>query len=387
MEYIGMDADELLRLGAIHTAREISQQPVVWEKIREMFGREQPAIRQFLEAALTCSPKIILTGAGSSAYIGLSLKGAFQHSMQVQAEAIPTTDIVTHPTDYFNAGQPVLIISFSRSGNSPESIAALELADEICETCFHFIITCNAKGSLSRYTTVSGKYVFILPEEANDKSLAMTSSYTGMLLAGILLARIREPEACAAALKTVAGYAGKCINFHTGCIRQIARADFKRAVFLGAGPFYGTATEAHLKLEEFTDGKVICKRDSYLGLRHGPRVVIDDTTMVVYLLSVNAHAYRYEKDLVGSIGSGGAPMLEMAIGEAPLQGMAIPYPFSFSDSGQKTDELFLTLCYILPVQLLGFYKCIELGLSPDMPSVSGAITRVVEGVHIYSYHR
>ncbi|HTN05728.1 SIS domain-containing protein [Agriterribacter sp.] len=111
MEYIGMDADELLRLGAIHTAREISRQPAVWEKTEEAFGGEQSAIQQFLEDALTCSPKIILTGAGSSAYIGLSLKSAFQHSMQ--AEAIPTTDIVTHPADYFNAGQPVFIISFS----------------------------------------------------------------------------------------------------------------------------------------------------------------------------------------------------------------------------------------------------------------------------------
>ncbi|HTN05726.1 hypothetical protein [Agriterribacter sp.] len=96
--------------------------------------------------------------------------------------------------------------------------------------------------------------------------------------------------------------------------------------------------------------------------------------MVVYLLSANAHAYRYEKDLVGSIGNGGAPVLEMAIAEVPLQEMPMPYSFSFSDSGQKTDELFLTFCYILPVQLLGFYKCIELVLSPDMPSVSGAIT-------------
>ena len=47
-------------------------------------------------------------------------------------------------------------------------------------------------------------------------------------------------------------------------------------------------------------------------------------------------------------------------------------------------EDFLPLCSIIPAQILGFYKSLQIGLMPDAPSVSGAISRVVQGVKIYS---
>jgi tagatose-6-phosphate ketose/aldose isomerase len=300
-------------------------------------------------------------------------------------EAIATTDIVSHPYDYFLGKIPTLLISFARSGNSPESVAVIELADEICETCFHLIITCNKEGNLASYDSASDKFVITLPKESNDVSLAMTSSYSAMLLTGLLVAKIDTLEASKDSMEAVIKYAKRFIFRFAEDIREIAKLNFRRAVFLGAGSFYGTATESNLKLQEFTDGKVICKNDSYLGFRHGPKSVVDEHTIVVYILSSsNEHALKYEKDLIQSMKKGTAPMLEICISESPVNNLWLPHMFYFSEDDKKLEDEFLLLCYILPAQILGFYKSLELGLQPDLPSSNNDITRVVEGVQIYT---
>ncbi len=385
MQYLGFDVQELTDRGAIHTAREISQQPAIWQKVGDQISRERASIQQFFNNHKEIQ-RIILTGAGTSAFIGLSLRGVFQRQTGVLTEAIATTDLVSHPKDYLKSNVPTLLISFARSGNSPESEAAVALADKICDKCYHFIITCNAEGKLANVRTKNESYILNLPPEACDLSLAMTSSYTGMLLAGKLIAHIHELESTQKSMKTMATYGQKIINYYAQELKQLADLDFKRAVFLGAGPFYGTATESHLKLQELTDGKVICKRDSFLGLRHGPKAVVDETTLVVYIFSNNDYAQRYEKDLVASMKKGKAPLAELGIMESDIPNLKLKHKIVFSENGYTLDEEFLTICSVVPSQILGFYKSLQLGLQPDAPSTSGAISRVVEGVEIYAMH-
>src|ERR1043165_7611196 len=190
MKYLGFDQPALVKMGAIHTAKEISQQPQIWKKVYDDILRKQPSIHGFLEKAFSVSERIILTGAGTSAFIGLSLRGIYQRKTGILTEAISTTDLVSHPQDYFTSDVPTLVISFARSGNSPESAAAVTLADRSCTKCFHLIITCNPEGKLAHHPAKE-KFVFALPEESNDQSLAMTSSYTGMLLTGLLMADLQ----------------------------------------------------------------------------------------------------------------------------------------------------------------------------------------------------
>lgn len=384
MKYLGLEFSELVTRGAIHTAKEITQQPEIWEEVWKGINQDHGAIQQFLAEALKNSSRILLIGAGTSAFIGTSLRGTFQRNTGKMTEAVASTDIVSHPKDYFHAAIPTLTISFARSGNSPESVAALALADEICETCYHLIITCNAEGKLAKYESNSKKYVYTLPQKANDQSLAMTSSYSGMLLTGLLMARINKFQNSKASVNSIVKYAHRITTEYAAAIKSIAEKDFKRAVFLGSGPFYGTAIESHLKLQELTDGKVICKNDSFLGFRHGPKAVIDETTLLVYFFSNNDYAYQYEKDLTDDMKKGTRPMLEVGISESPLT-TQLPYLFSLTENHERVEEEFLAVCYVLPAQILGFYKSLQLGLRPDAPSASGAITRVVQGVEIYAH--
>jgi len=172
--------------GALFTANEIAGQPELWLKIHRQMLADKDRISEYLSRAIPEVSKIILTGAGTSAYIGLTLHGIFNRSLMVHTDAVATTDLVSHPGNYFFSHEAIMLVSFARSGNSPESSAVVDLADRLCKKCFHIIITCDPEGRLALLHTSSPKLLIVLPPEANDKSLAMTGSYSGMLLSGLL---------------------------------------------------------------------------------------------------------------------------------------------------------------------------------------------------------
>jgi tagatose-6-phosphate ketose/aldose isomerase len=382
---LGSEISSLKKLGAVHTANEIAAQPELWLKVYQQILTDKERIASFMNEALPEVSKIILTGAGTSAFIGLSLHGTFNRSLKVHTDAVATTDLVSHPNDYFFNYESIMLVSFARSGNSPESTAVVELADKLCKKCYHIVITCDATGHLAKYKSDSTKFIIVLPPEANDKSLAMTGSYSGMLLCGFLLTRLKEIEKLLPQINTLHLYGKKILDQYASKLKEIASLDFDRVVFLGSGPFYGTATESHLKLQELTDGNIICKNDSYLGFRHGPKAVTNENTLLVFIFSNNHYVQQYEKDLVLSMKKGKKPLFTIGLFESSIDGLEFDLGIKLSDFGNHLDEELLTVCDILPGQLLGFYKSLALGLKPDAPSESGAISRVVEDVNIYKY--
>ena len=123
----------------------------------------------------------IMTGAGTSAFIGECLAPYLGACLPCRVEAIPTTDLVAAPSLYFEAETPTLLVSFARSGDSPESVAALELAERSVHGMHHLAITCNRDGALARRIGAAGNgMALLLPAETNDRGFAMTSSFTGM---------------------------------------------------------------------------------------------------------------------------------------------------------------------------------------------------------------
>lgn len=382
MKFLGVEKTNLESLGAIHTAREISQQPEIWLKIWEIIHDKKSLIQDFLDK--NDYSKVVLTGAGTSAYIGESLVGTFHRNNPGAVVAIPTTNLVSHPYDYFSETESILLVSFARSGNSPESKAAVELADEICKSCAHLIITCNEDGDLNQYQSNNEKLVILLPEETNDKSLAMTSSYSGMLLAGLLSARVAEIDTLKEQVELACQYGQEILNGYLDTLKEIAGKDFQRAVFLGSGPMLGTATESHLKLQELTDGKIICKNESFLGFRHGPKAVVDENTLIVFILSNNEYVCKYEYDLIFAMDKGKKALTQVAITERSDFDLDVDYLIQYAHNGNVLDEDFLPVPGILPGQIIGFFKSLNEGLQPDQPSQSGAISRVVEGVNIYN---
>ena len=122
MKYLDIDTKDLKSKGGYNTAKEISSQPEMWLKTYERVLEEKDQISKFLANLVNKSnPCVILTGAGTSAFIGEVLAGVVQKQLRVSSKSIPTTDIITHAEDYFIRSKPTLLVSFARSGDSPES--------------------------------------------------------------------------------------------------------------------------------------------------------------------------------------------------------------------------------------------------------------------------
>lgn len=377
------DPSALTSMGAAHTIPEILGQPDLWQKVWARLQEQQVDLLSFLSEAFQSSHReIILTGAGSSAFIGELLQGCMGRQTGRCVRAIPTTDIVTNPEDCFAHNAPALLISFARSGNSPESIAALERADECITDLRHLIITCNPDGELVKHPTKNPRAVFILPPEADDKGLAMTGSFTGMALAGWLLMDMEHIGEAESRVRRLVANARRLITDQGDLFQGIAALDIKRAIFLGAGALKGAARECHLKVQELTNGSVICAYDSFLGFRHGPKAAIDDSTLLVFLFSGQESHRSYEQDLVREIRAGIQGAFRLGVGEglAPLQPMEAT--ITLDPEGLMSDEE-RAICSVLAAQIFGVHRSLVLGLSPDNPSPSGSISRVVRGVTIY----
>jgi tagatose-6-phosphate ketose/aldose isomerase len=192
-----------------------------------------------------------------------------------RVESIATTELVSGPHLRLQTEAPTLLVSFARSGNSPESVAAVDFAEQALGDVHHLIVTCNVDGDLAkRAGGLRSALCIVLPEVTNDRSFAMTSSFTSMLLTAALafgVVRTEAVQALAACARTVLMQAWPLAQ------RLVGR-EFQRVVYLGSNELRGLASEAALKLLELTDGRVVALAESTLGFRHGPKTVINERT-------------------------------------------------------------------------------------------------------------
>ncbi len=371
-----------------YTESEIASQPELWIRLYKEYLSIKDQLKNYLKDLLDNKDiRVILTGAGSSAFIGEVLLGAFNNRFRNPVNAVATTDLVTHPELYFNRHNKYLLISFARSGDSPESSQAIIVSEKLSQKVFHLIITCNDKSELLETVKSKNNFVFLLPPEANDKGLAMTASFTSMLLTGLMISRINQHDKeLDEQLAILYEYGNKVLDRYSKALQKAASLDFKRAVFLGSGMLKGIARESQLKLQELTDGKIICKHDSFMGFRHGPKAVLDKNTLLVYLFSNNSYAGLYEKDLLATIAESQKILYSIGVMEEEFSHSDLDLKIVLSEDGKKIHEDFLAVVSVLPAQLLGLFKSVHLGLNPDSPSKSGMIHRVVQGVNIYPYN-
>ena len=382
VQYLGLSEPFLAAHGAGLTAREIARQPDAWGQTHSLLSTERQRIDAFLKPLLALDNlRIILTGAGSSAYIGQCLAPELLRTLGKRVEAIATTDLVSGPRDYLQRDVPTLLVSFARSGASPESVAAVTLADQCLERCHHLIITCNPDGELYRQALGKpSRLALLLPAITHDQGFAMTASFSSMYYAA--LAIFAGIDRYAARIGAIAQAASALIERHNQQLKTLAERNFERVVFLGSRGFAGLAAEAALKLLELTDGAVVATANSPLGFRHGPKTIVNQATLVVVFVSNDALARRYEIDLLQELRADAAAggLLAVAAREpAPPQA----FDWLVVPDIQAAEDSELVLPYVIAAQLYAFHRSLQLGNAPDTPCASGRVNRIVKGVAIY----
>jgi tagatose-6-phosphate ketose/aldose isomerase len=381
-DVLGRSPAELQTAGGFATAHEIARQPDLWRECAEAVEQRRGRTRAFLTPLLTDTrTRIILTGAGTSAFIGQILAPGLARSLRRRVDAIPSTDLVSNPRLHLTGDAPTLLISFARSGDSPESIAAARLADQCLGRVHHLVITCNPAGALATERTGRpDSLVLVMPAAANDAGFAMTSSFTCMLLTALLT--LGDPGTADVAAR-LAKDGERALGTVPREAVQMAAQGFDRVVYLGSGPLQALAREAALKMLELTAGRVATLFDSPLGFRHGPKAVIDDRTLVVVFTSSDPYTRRYDDDIIAELGPvlapGGLTVVTTDQSRVPGSGARV---WSLPDIHDLDDAL-RAVAFAVPAQILAFEFSLAHGLTPDNPFPAGQVTRVVEGVRIH----
>lgn len=358
------------------TEREISQQPDVWRETAALVAGRRAELDAFLAPLLSeTGLRIVLTGAGTSAFVGEVAAPGLARRLRRRVEAIATTDLVSGPLDRLAEDVPTLLISFARSGNSPESLAATALADEVLRRVHHLVITCDPSGRLfAAHEGRERSLVLLTPERANDEGFAMTSSFTSMLLS-VLLVFLGDD---AAMVEALARAAEQVLGARDRIDRLAARSP-QRIVYLGSGPLTAVARESALKMLEITAGRVDTYFDSSLGFRHGPKAVLDERTLAVVYVSSDPYTQQYDEDIARELRAGigdDAVITVRTGGDAAAPGWVLT-------GLEGVDDAHLALPFVVIAQLLGLHTSVRDGLNPDNPFPSGSVNRVVQGVEIH----
>ncbi len=376
---------------AVHTTREIHQQPAVWNELITDFFKEQESFKSFLTAIYEKHDqvRVILTGAGTSAFVGDTLVPELsrQNKGNVQFESIATTNIVSNPTEYLFKDTPTILVSFARSGNSPESVATVSLGQEIVDDFYQVVITCNKDGLLAKNIKDDPNSItMLMPEKANDQSLAMTSSFTAMIIAAYAL--FTDNSFTKAVADQVIASAESLIEKLGDTVDDILGFDFERIVYLGSGLLSQLSHEAALKMLELSGGQVVAIHESSLGFRHGPKSILNDKSAVVLFVSQDPYTRKYDIDILRELAAAKSGMKIIALTEnedAEVEGLADWVVTVNAGTESLSNDFNLALLYVIFAQTLALKKSIQLGITPDNPSPDGAISRVVKGVTIYDY--
>jgi tagatose-6-phosphate ketose/aldose isomerase len=388
-ELLKLSATERAERGLEHTPQEIAQQPGTWITTFDRLQSRQAELQNFLSRAGVGGrpqdrPVVFLIGAGTSDYIGRSLAHLLRTGWQCEVIPVASTSLLTDFSDYVLQEQRYLWISFSRSGDSPEGVAVLERALAECSSISHLLVTCNAGGRMNK--AVEGRancLSIVLDDATHDRGLAMTSSFTNMVLAGQVLAHAWSLEEYESILRTLISAGERFLPQAATLASELAGAGYKRVCFVGSGALAGTALECALKVLELTAGKVQTMSQASMALRHGPMAALDQETLFVALVSSQAQRRQYEVDLLREIGNKDLVRTRVAVAtQADSLRAEADYVLT-PESQDPIPDLYRPVLDVMFGQLLGLFASIQCGLKPDLPSPNGAISRVVQNVDIY----
>ena len=389
MKIFNYSPEELKEMKAVFTATEIHQQPDTWEKTIAQIGSMKDKIRTFLSKVLDQPDyDIILTGAGTSEFVGNALYSYLNRSLNYKVKSYASTDLTPTPENFVSAHKPTLIISFGRSGDSPESIGAIQSVEAVNDQVYHLFITCNKDGALSRRAAEEGDRCLAidLTPETLDQSFAMTSSFSNMYLACLLCFSLDHFDETVAQVREVISSARTLLDENYG---QMLKVDedfaYSRIVYLGTNYLKGIAQESALKMLELNSGKIVTMYDTPMGFRHGPKSIVNDETLTVVYLSDGAYQRQYETDLIREMAGQRKGNKIMVVCNTPCKEAEelADYYYCFNTSAK--DNVFLGLDYVVCAQLIALFRSLQNKNTPDNSCPTGEVNRVVKGVTLYPY--
>lgn len=342
------------------THQEIYQQPSLW-----------PLTLALIEGATVAKElkgkTAVITGAGTSAYAAAAIARGW-----LNARAVATTDLLVDSRSLSEGTE--ILVSIARSGDSPESTAVVAKVGRQFPHVKQVAITCNRSGKLA---LAEGVQAIVLDPRTNDQGLAMTSSFSNLVLAGLA---IQNRAAMTAAMSSICHAVNSLLPRLEEHAQAIAARKPSRAVILASPQLFPLAREASLKILEMTGGRCVAMAETFLGLRHGPMSFLTPDSLVLSFLSSDPAVRLYELDLLAELR---AKRLGYLVALVPDAENADSLDQAIPASAPGLPDMLRTPFEVVFAQLLAYHLSLGAGLNPDSPSPDGVITRVVGGVRIH----
>ncbi len=333
------------------TYAEIISQPSVWKQILQNTNSDIPWGTELKSNKGLVSYFI---GCGTSYYLAIAAAANYSRLTGTCARAITSSDLLFFPEaipEYEN----VRAITISRSGETTETVWAAEHL--VAKNIPTLAVTCKKDSSLTKQAHLSYSI-----EEANEESVVMTRSFTGMLLFLQYMAGVHAQDfGYIKELEKLPDICEKLITQYKDVIKECSLSDsYSTVTYLGQGAYYGLASESMLKLKEMS----LTTTDVFhsLEFRHGPKSVANKNTLIIILMSESAKVHEY--NLALELKKQGAKVVVLS---EDLPGKM---------DGTKETSLLLRsglseyarmILYMPLTQLFAYERAIGKGNNPDSP--------------------
>lgn len=259
-----------------HTYAEIYSQPEIWKQTLEVFRANESALLKLWKSGNF--ERVLLTGCGSTYYLGQFGADLIQAQTAIPAQAISATELMLFPEAMLQSELKTLFITVSRSGTTRETVAAARNFREYGKGTT-LTITCHSESLLAQ----EADFVLAI-DEAREISRVQTRSFSSMALLLEAFALAISGRDATTILDPLPDILQNLLNNYADLSRSLGEQDqIKQFVFLGSGILYGLACEAMLKIAELS--RLPSTAFHALEFMHGPKYMVTEHTLVIALLT------------------------------------------------------------------------------------------------------
>lgn len=305
--------------------------------------------------------RIIITACGTSWHAGLVAEYLFEEFARVPVEVEYASE--------FRYRNPVIsekdfVIAISQSGETADTLAAIELAKSKGATIFG---VCNVVGSSIPRATHAGSYTHAGPEIGVASTKAFTAQISVLAMMALKLGYQRGtlPEnryiQLLNELEAIPAKVERALKTND-LVKYIASEykDVRNALYLGRGYNFPVALEGALKLKEIS--YIHAEGYPAAEMKHGPIALIDEEMPVVFIATKDSSYEKVVSNIQEVKARKGKVIAVVTEGDTQVKAMAdhvIEIP--------AVDEAFVPLVAVVPLQLLSYHIAVMRGCNVDQP--------------------
>lgn len=362
-----MNLEQLEKGGYPHfMLKEIYEQP---KSILDSFrGRIDPATGEIhmrsiyeYEEKLRNIKRLLLIGCGTSWHAGLVGEYLFEEYARIPVEVEYASE--------FRYRDPViygddLIIAISQSGETADTLAAMELAKHKGATVFG---VCNVVGSSIPRLSHAGAYTHAGPEIGVASTKAFTAQVTVLALMAIAVAKIKGTmrndriRQLMLELESIPAKVEKALLLNDQILEISERfKDARNFLYLGRGYNFPVALEGALKLKEIS--YIHAEGYPAAEMKHGPIALIDEEMPVVVVATNSAHYEKVISNIQEVKARKGQIIAVVTEGDTKVKEIA-----DYVIEVPETEESLSPLINTIPLQLLSYHIAVMRGCNVDQP--------------------